>query len=333
MSLLRKAKSTPQVVSSTDNSPLSRMYSGIPRVVHERNTTASIVLKKFLRAADDNVDMALEHFTQALKWRKHNDPSGKLTKMFDPKKFGEMGFVSRHRTDEGGGRVVILWNLYGVIRDGQATFGDIAEFLDFRIALMELAVRELDLSNAPAPMPEIGPDPYRIIQVHDCAGSNPFTVYPKIKDAIAETIDIFQANYPELLAYHHFVRLGHVNTFRIKLLNTLVPELLRPKLLSLGRVEFKSSLKRKDVLLKLFPDPADRQRYGFSLPTEFGGNTSSVHDGRTVQFLHTETSDENIAEEDVKSVRVVVPPARKGAQAEAKELTVHPATAVASDSP
>ncbi|KAM0280131.1 hypothetical protein ACHAQH_004203 [Verticillium albo-atrum] len=330
MPLLRKAKSTSQVVSSTDDSTLSRMYSGIPRVVNEIGHSEIIVLKKFLRAADDNVDMALEHFSQALKWRKQNDPSGKLTRLFDPKKFGDIGFVTRHRTDEGGGRVVMMWNLYGVIRDVDATFGDIDEFIDFWVGLMELAVRELDLSKAPAPMPENGPDPYRIIQVHDCAGSDPFAVYPRIKEAIAQTIDIFQANYPELLAYHHFVRLGHVNTFRMKLLNVLIPEPLRPRILSLGRVQCKSSLRRKDVLHMLFPDPADRQRYGFSLPTEFGGNTGSVHNGQTVRFLLPESSDEEGVEVMDGGVREVMQPEGEGALTEANKPTAYSSTAVAS---
>ncbi|KAM0325081.1 hypothetical protein ACHAQA_007620 [Verticillium albo-atrum] len=275
---LRRSQSTPHGIS----------FVGLNS--RERSTAATIVLQKFLRAADYDVETAVANFSATMRWRKKYDPSAKLAKMFDPKRFGDMGFITRHRIDEHGRNIVVMWNLYGVIKDVVATFGDIRQYLDFSIALMELAVRALQLTKARTPIPDLGPDPYKIVQVHDCAGSDPFEVYPRVKVAIARTIDLMDGCYPGLLAYHHFVRLGCLNTFRIKLLNTMVPGSLRARVLSLGRVEFKTSLKREDVLVKLFPDPADRQRYAFSFPSEFGGTAGSVHEGKTVFYLKPDDS-------------------------------------------
>jgi phosphatidylinositol transfer protein SFH5 len=70
---------------------------------------------------------------------------------------------------------------------------------------MELSIRELDLASATVPIPENGPDPYRMIQVHDYLNVSFLRMDPSIRAATKETIQKFQMAYPELLKEKFFV--------------------------------------------------------------------------------------------------------------------------------
>ena len=64
---------------------------------------------------------------------------------------------------------------------------------------MELSVKELDLACATEKIPENGPDPYRMIQVHDYLNISFLRMDPEIRAASKETIQTFGMAYPELL--------------------------------------------------------------------------------------------------------------------------------------
>jgi phosphatidylinositol transfer protein SFH5 len=70
---------------------------------------------------------------------------------------------------------------------------------------MELSVRELDLSSATVPIPENGPDPYRMVQVHDYLNVSFLRMDPTIRAATKEVIATFSMAYPELLKEKFFV--------------------------------------------------------------------------------------------------------------------------------
>lgn len=87
----------------------------------------AIVLQKYLRANDDNVNAAATQLTSALEWRKKNNPTSLLDdKVYDRSKFGDLGFVTDHKDDKGKD-VVITWNVYGAVKNNKATFGNINE--------------------------------------------------------------------------------------------------------------------------------------------------------------------------------------------------------------
>jgi len=70
---------------------------------------------------------------------------------------------------------------------------------------MELSVKELDLASATEKIPEDGPDPYRMVQVHDYLNVSFLRVDPMIKAASKEVIQTFTMAYPELLKEKFFV--------------------------------------------------------------------------------------------------------------------------------
>lgn len=78
-------------------------------------------------------------------------------------------------------------------------------FINWRAALMELSVKQLDLPSATVKIPENGTDPYRMVQVHDYLNISFLRMDPTIRAASKETIQTFSMAYPELLKEKFFV--------------------------------------------------------------------------------------------------------------------------------
>lgn len=89
---------------------------------------------------------------------------------------------------------------------------DDERFIAWRVALMELALQELNLSQATVPVTAEF-DPYKIYQVHDYKSISFFRQSPQVKSASTETIKVFAANYPELLKEKFFVNVPAIMGF------------------------------------------------------------------------------------------------------------------------
>lgn len=70
--------------------------------------------------------------------------------------------------------------------------------MDYRIALQELGIQQLNLSSATEPI-TADKDPYKIVQVHDYKSISFLRQNPNVKAATAEVIKKFALAYPELL--------------------------------------------------------------------------------------------------------------------------------------
>ncbi|KKK17047.1 hypothetical protein ARAM_007135 [Aspergillus rambellii] len=163
------------------------------------------VVMKFLRANDGNVKLAEEQLIKALQWRKQMDPLALVdSTSYDAAKFGGLGYLTTYPR-EGSGDLVVTWNLYGAVKNIDQTFGDMDEFVKWRVALMELAVRELKMDQATEVMDYNGEDPYRMIQVHDYLNVSFLRLNPNIRAATKKTIEVFSTAYPELLREKFFV--------------------------------------------------------------------------------------------------------------------------------
>ncbi|KAK2874925.1 Non-classical phosphatidylinositol transfer protein (PITP) [Arthroderma sp. PD_2] len=162
------------------------------------------IMIKFLRANEGNLKTAEEQLTKALEWRKVMDPLGLVANMkFSSKKFKNLGFVTTYGVDEA--KSVFTWNIYGAVKSTEETFGDLDGFIKWRVALMELAIREMDLDKATTAIPAIGEDPYQMFQVHDYQNVSFLRMSPTIRNASRETINVFSMAYPELLREKFFV--------------------------------------------------------------------------------------------------------------------------------
>lgn len=121
-------------------SPLSKLIAELPSIVKEAeykemwgvqlkdesDVPTTIVLEKFLRANSKDVTKAKSQLKEALVWRKKMDPVKLLTETkFDRSKFGDLGYVTTYKTEQG--KEIITWNIYGAVKDKQATFGNVEE--------------------------------------------------------------------------------------------------------------------------------------------------------------------------------------------------------------
>jgi len=179
---------------------------GIELSTDESHIPTYNVLRKFLRANSNDFAKAKAQFMEALSWRKEMQPLKLLAEIeFESSKFGGLGYVTTYEKSDGKGKEIVTWNIYGAVKDNKATFGNVKEFVKWRCALMELSIRELDLASGTERIPETGPDPYQMVQVHDYLDVSFLRMDPAVKAASKETIQVFSMAYPELLKEKFFV--------------------------------------------------------------------------------------------------------------------------------
>ncbi|RLN37665.1 hypothetical protein BBJ28_00001931 [Nothophytophthora sp. Chile5] len=175
--------------------------------------TTKLILQKFLRANANDVAKAKAQLGETLTWRSSFKPLETLQQQFDRTLFGALGFVievdgvpqSANQKD------VITFNVYGAVKDNQATFGDIdlygshADCCNGRIVVK--GIQKLKLAEATTPIPDYGqgPDPYQGIQVHDYLNISFLRQDPNVKAASRRTIEVFSRVYPEMLSRKFFV--------------------------------------------------------------------------------------------------------------------------------
>ncbi|KAI0905497.1 CRAL-TRIO domain-containing protein [Ustulina deusta] len=181
---------------------------------------SQIVLQKYLNANDGDVAKAKDQLTKTLDWRQKTQPLELIKQTFSKEKFGGLGYVSTYSTEEKGGaekdkaREIFTWNIYGNVKSIDVTFGNLDEFINWRVALMERAVQELSLSTATAPITaDPDADPYKMFQVHDYKGVSFLRQAPQVKAASTETIRVFATAYPELLKEKFFINVPAVMGF------------------------------------------------------------------------------------------------------------------------
>jgi len=134
---------------------------------------------------------------------------------------------------------------------------------------MELSVQYLDHPAATEKIPADGPDPWRMVQVHDYLNVSFLRMDPAIRAASKETIQTFSMAYPELLKEKFFVNvplvMGWVFT-AMKLF--LAPDTIR----KFHPLSYGSNLAGE------LPDVKTE------LPREYGGQGKDVREGLTVKY-------------------------------------------------
>ncbi|KAJ5836714.1 hypothetical protein N7447_002740 [Penicillium robsamsonii] len=162
------------------------------------------VLIKFLRANEGNAKAAETQLCKALQWRKDVNPLALAeSAKYSAAKFGGLGYLTTY--EENGRPLVFTWNIYGAVKDISATFANTDEFVQWRAALMELAVQDLKMKDATEVIEYDGEDPYQMIQVHDYMNVKFLRMDPSVRAATKKVIEVFATAYPELLSEKFFV--------------------------------------------------------------------------------------------------------------------------------
>ncbi|CAA9966502.1 cral trio domain containing protein [Pyrenophora teres f. maculata] len=173
-----------------------------------------LILQKFLRANQNDIEKAKAQLLKTLKWRKEFDPIKAASETYDKAKFDGLGYVLEVEgvPESPNAKDVATFNIYGAVKDNKATFGDLALFLRWRVGLMEKSIQALHLSSATTPIPDYGqgPDPYQGFQIHDYLQVSFLRRDPLVKTATNKTIEILGAHYPETLSRKFFVNVPAV---------------------------------------------------------------------------------------------------------------------------
>lgn len=223
-----------------------------------------IVLQKFLNANDGDMDKTQLQLTSTLDWRARMQPLELTKKAFSKTKFGSLGFVTTYTVPtaepaQPSSKEVFNWNIYGGAKSLEETFGDLTQFLEWRVAIMELALYELSLASATKPLTATD-DPYKITQVHDYKSISFLRQPPYVKAASTETIKVFAQNYPELLKEKFFVNVPVFMGFMYAL--------IKPFLAAKTAKKFHPMTNGAD-LAREFP-------WGEQLPVEYGGKGAEL---------------------------------------------------------
>ncbi|KAG5982073.1 hypothetical protein E4U55_002308 [Claviceps digitariae] len=310
--------------------PLTKLTARLPDIINkakhtemwgvELSTSAAhaptqVVLLKFLRANNNDVEAAEKQLTSALEWRKEVQPTKLVSEAFPKTKFGDLGYVTSHK-DEDGKETVITWNVYGAVKDNKATFGNVEEFIRWRTALMELGVQKLRLNDITKPLGEDDEDVYRMLQVHDYLSVSFFRMDPAVKAASKQTIQTFSMAYPELLAHKYFVNVPAIMGWMFGFMKLfLAPATLR---------KFHPMTSGTTLATEL-------KSIAGSLPKEYGGQGPSVKEAETVQLVDGEVKIQE-AKDEAAPVETAAP-TNPGAQHDSKPADTAAAETLTTKSP
>lgn len=160
-----------------------------------KDARVSVILAKFVRARNLNVDDAEKMLIATLKWRDEFNVNEVVNEQFDEKIFGSLGRISG-KDKEG---CPVVYNLYGANKDLNAVFGDVDRFLRWRVAFMEKSIELLDFEDID-----------QMVQVHDYEGVSMMSRTTNQKAAASRASALFQDYYPEFLSRKFFVNVPSV---------------------------------------------------------------------------------------------------------------------------
>jgi hypothetical protein len=86
-----------------------------------------LILQKFLRANQNDLEKAKSQLLDTLKWRKVFDPIKAAGETFAKSKFDGLGYVLEVEgvPESPNKKDIVTFNIYGAVKDNKATFGDL----------------------------------------------------------------------------------------------------------------------------------------------------------------------------------------------------------------
>ncbi|EGW30984.1 uncharacterized protein SPAPADRAFT_142248 [Spathaspora passalidarum NRRL Y-27907] len=214
-------ESIPEILKGLDNPEYDEIYGYRINETDKEHVNESIrneILLKFLIADGYDIDLCKERLSNTLNWRSSFQPlSAAFEEKFDAE-LNALGVITNFQNVSQDNLYSATWNLYGNLKDPKKIFkkfGDNqnkelpgSQFLRWRVGLMERSLQLVDFSDSKH---------NKIAQIHDYKNVSMFRIDPDMKVATKQIIEIFGANYPELLSTKFFVNvpqiMGWVFTF------------------------------------------------------------------------------------------------------------------------
>ncbi|KEF61735.1 uncharacterized protein A1O9_03305 [Exophiala aquamarina CBS 119918] len=239
-----------------------------------------VILQKYLNANDGDLVKAKDQLVKTLEWRAKMKPLDLMSKKFNRAKFAGLGYVTTFGAPDAADpelKEVFTWNIYGTVQNVDETFGNLAEFIEWRVVLMEEALHALAIDKAVKPITAEW-DPYKIFQVHDYKSISFLRQQSVVKAASTETIKIFAQNYPELLKEKFFVNvpaiMGFIYAFIKLFVAAKTAKKFHPMSNAAGLAAELSNSKLKGL--------------GAFLPKEYGGTGSDLNSAGKQPALEAE---------------------------------------------
>jgi phosphatidylinositol transfer protein SFH5 len=86
-----------------------------------------LILQKFLRANQNDLDKAVDQLLKTLEWRKEFNPIKAVNETFSKDKFAGLGYVTESSAEEKLTKQIVTWNIYGAVKDYEKTFVPLEE--------------------------------------------------------------------------------------------------------------------------------------------------------------------------------------------------------------
>ncbi|KAM0331300.1 hypothetical protein ACHAQA_002970 [Verticillium albo-atrum] len=281
------AQPAPAEVAAPVASPIQQLWSaaeahshpeiwGVTLANPDNHVPSQIVFQKYLNANDGDVPKAIDQLTKTLTWRAQEKPLELVTKAFSKEKFSGLGYVTSYGdAADQEKREVFTWNIYGAASKRMAeTFGNLNEFIEWRVALQELGIQTLNISAATKPITATE-DPFKIYQVHDYQSISFLRQSAEVKAASTKTISVLAQNYPELLKEKFFVNVPAIMGFMYAFMKLFVAAKTAKKF---------HPMTYGSGLAKEFAD-ANVEGFGEKLPQAYGGKGGDLAtDGKTTEL-------------------------------------------------
>jgi len=187
--------------------------------VTEKSDASDIVLLKYLRAEELDVDKAAERLKSTFVFRA-DCRIDELAEAELPEQFQGHDFITGSDAD---GRPIMI-SRFGSM-DIDKVFGDTEAFVRYRAKLMEQAIQLLAFKKGTAE---------DLCQVHDYSGVMSSMYKSEVKAGVSAISKVFSEHYPEFKGKTLFVNFPAVFSKPFKAFSALLPERTRKKFIILG---------------------------------------------------------------------------------------------------
>jgi len=188
--------------------------------VEEQSDASDIVLLKYLRAEELDVDKAAARVTATLVFRA-DCKIDELAKAELPQAFQGHDFITGLDAD---GRPVMISRFGGM--NIEQVFGDTEAFVRYRAKVMENTIALLKFEKGSAEV---------LTQVHDYSGVLTSMYKSDVKNGVGAISKVFAEHYPEFKGKTVFVNFPAVFSKPFQALASLLPERTRKKFVILGQ--------------------------------------------------------------------------------------------------
>lgn len=163
------------------------------------------ILNKFLTANDGDVPKAKQQLEKTLRWRKEFQPLKAMNEKHDPL-YDKLGVITQAPSKK-----IVVWNLYGAVKDPGEVFAKVDAFVRWRIGLHERALTYLDFSDDKLATMD---------QVHDYMGVSFLRMDSRVRKSSKSIVELFQSYYPETLSGKYFVNVPVLMMWVFKLISS-----------------------------------------------------------------------------------------------------------------